>query len=107
MDVLARPAGAERDEAIHAWSADVWAAFRDNHSPLLISGLRMDADSVALKRMNQENRNRGKGISEMDPSREAVRSAGARSIKAAKSGSVLCSCFPDSLNLRLRHKRLN
>jgi hypothetical protein len=28
-DVLAVPAGPERDEAIHAWCASVWEAFRD------------------------------------------------------------------------------
>ena len=28
-DVLAVPAGAERDKAIHAWCASVWQAFRD------------------------------------------------------------------------------
>jgi hypothetical protein len=28
-DVLAEPAGPERDKAIHAWCASVWEAFRD------------------------------------------------------------------------------
>src|SRR5207249_1660077 len=28
-DVLAVPAGPERDKAIHAWCASVWEAFRD------------------------------------------------------------------------------
>jgi len=30
VDVLARPAGPARDEAIHAWCASVWGAFRDH-----------------------------------------------------------------------------
>ena len=29
--VVATPAGAERDEAIDAWCASVWAAFHDSH----------------------------------------------------------------------------
>ena len=29
--VVAAPAGAERDEAIDAWCASVWAAFQDSH----------------------------------------------------------------------------
>lgn len=29
--VVSAPAGAERDEAIHAWCASVWDAFRNSH----------------------------------------------------------------------------
>ena len=31
VNVFARPPGAEREEAIHAWSAAVWDAFRASH----------------------------------------------------------------------------
>ncbi|MDB6020698.1 MAG: hypothetical protein JWQ04_555 [Pedosphaera sp.] len=30
-DVIALPAGAERDQAIHAWCASVWEVFHDRH----------------------------------------------------------------------------
>lgn len=30
IEVMAKPAGTERDEAIHAWAADVWTAFRND-----------------------------------------------------------------------------
>lgn len=30
VDVMAAPEGAERDEAIHAWCASVWAAFAES-----------------------------------------------------------------------------
>jgi len=30
IDVMAAPAGAGRDEAIHAWCASVWEAFVEN-----------------------------------------------------------------------------
>ncbi|MDQ6808169.1 MAG: DUF5946 family protein [Verrucomicrobiota bacterium] len=30
IDVMAKPASGERDEAIHAWAADVWTAFRSD-----------------------------------------------------------------------------
>jgi hypothetical protein len=33
-DVLAAPAGPERDRAIHAWCASVWEAFRDCRPPV-------------------------------------------------------------------------
>ena len=38
-DVLAAPAGAERDRAIHAWCASVWEAFADNR-PTVVDLLR-------------------------------------------------------------------
>jgi hypothetical protein len=31
VQVMAAPAGPERDRAIDAWCASVWSAFRDNH----------------------------------------------------------------------------
>jgi Family of unknown function (DUF5946) len=34
-DVLAAPAGRERDEAIHAWCASVWGAFRLNRQAVI------------------------------------------------------------------------
>lgn len=34
-DVLAAPEGKERDDAIHAWCADVWNAFRGNESRIV------------------------------------------------------------------------
>jgi hypothetical protein len=34
-DVLAVPAGPEREEAIHAWCASVWAAFRDSRQTVV------------------------------------------------------------------------
>jgi hypothetical protein len=39
-DVLAAPAGPERDEAIHDWSASVWGVFRDCR--LLVTDLLRD-----------------------------------------------------------------
>jgi len=50
-DVLARPTGAERDKAIHAWCASVWDAFRDNErlvADLLLSYGKM-FDDASLK----------------------------------------------------------
>lgn len=39
VDVMAAPAGAERDQAIHDWCAAVWGAFRESHQavPELLS----------------------------------------------------------------------
>lgn len=34
LDVMAMPAGPERDRAIDAWCASVWAAFHESHEPL-------------------------------------------------------------------------
>jgi hypothetical protein len=34
-DVLAAPAGAERDRAIDAWCQSVWSAFRDNRQTII------------------------------------------------------------------------
>jgi hypothetical protein len=34
-DVLAAPAGAERDKAIGEWCQSVWTAFRDNRSTIV------------------------------------------------------------------------
>jgi hypothetical protein len=34
VHVLAAPAGHERDQAIEAWCASVWRAFRDSHQPV-------------------------------------------------------------------------
>jgi hypothetical protein len=44
-DVLAAPAGDERDKAIHAWCASVWKAFRRNHQMVaeLLRELNFDA----------------------------------------------------------------
>jgi uncharacterized protein DUF5946 len=51
-DVLAVPPGPDRDEAIHAWSASVWDAFRDNRSTvaaLLVTHGIVDAASVPAR----------------------------------------------------------
>ena len=32
--VLAAPAGEERNRAIEAWAAELWAAYRDSHQPI-------------------------------------------------------------------------
>ncbi|HSP17149.1 MAG TPA: DUF5946 family protein [Thermoanaerobaculia bacterium] len=34
-DVMAQPAGPERDKAIHAWSASVWESFRANRQTVI------------------------------------------------------------------------
>ena len=50
-DVLARPTGAARDRAIHAWCASVWDAFRDSErlvADLLLSHGNM-FDDASLK----------------------------------------------------------
>jgi hypothetical protein len=39
--VMAAPAGTERDQAIDAWCADVWGAFRDGHGA--VAALLSDA----------------------------------------------------------------
>ena len=35
IDVMAAPAGAARDRAIHAWGASVWEAFADNRQTVV------------------------------------------------------------------------
>lgn len=34
LDVMAQPAGPERDRAIDAWCASVWAAYHQSHGPV-------------------------------------------------------------------------
>jgi hypothetical protein len=51
LHVLARPAGVERDKAIHSWCVSVWDAFRENErlvTDLLLSYGKMLGD-VSVK----------------------------------------------------------
>ena len=55
IDVLAAEAGDHRDKAIDEWCASVWAAFKDNRSPIV--GLS-SSECLALSRCCQSRRAR-------------------------------------------------